>query len=122
MASCEERPGTQLDFQSYLTFIKVSLQGKIVSNNREKTASEIRYYKDRELDEAQKQGQRIIDRLTEIQLHNFYKTARDNPNTSVDILAKQFNLSERMARSLLQVARLPHIVADPEDDQLSIAQ
>lgn len=60
--------------------------------------------------------------MTEVQLHNFYKAARDNPTVSMEVIANDFNLSVAVAMTLLKAARMPHILKDPEDPELSVAE
>lgn len=62
------------------------------------------------------------NRVTEIQLHTFYKAVRDNPNMSMEVIANDFNLSPAVAVTLLKAARMPNIMKDPEDPELSVAE
>ena len=56
-----------------------------------------------------------------MQLHEFFKTLRDNNTVSAAVLASTFTINEEVASNLMKTARLPVIVRDESDPDSSIA-
>eukprot|EP01033_Poteriospumella_lacustris_P003286 gene3286-2422_t len=90
---------------------------KSIEKARFRSAAEIRHQKDLEISQREQQGLPLVGRLTEMQLHNFYKRVRDQPNIAAAEIAAEFHLTENMAQLLLDVARLPVILRSPDEDQ-----
>lgn len=88
MASSQERsssgafshPSSAALRPSQLTLSLCTSQApKSIEKARFRSAAEIRHQKDLEISQREQQGLPLVGRLTEMQLHNFYKRVRYDP-------------------------------------------